>query len=77
MNPLDIYREIKRSYLEWKKPGKMHIDFTGGTKAMPVDAAMAGVMIDARLAYVGSNDCLTDFRKPNPGPGTLHYITDP
>ncbi len=33
-NQTDIYREIKRCYLEWGKPEKIYIDFTGGTKAM-------------------------------------------
>ena len=41
-DPLDIYREIKRQYLEWDKPKKIYIDFTGGTKAMSAAAAMAG-----------------------------------
>lgn len=76
-NPLDIYREIKRSYLEWQKPKKMYIDFTGGTKAMSAAAAMAGAMIDVQLVYVGSNDYLVDFRKPNPGSETLFYINNP
>lgn len=43
-DPLDIYKEIKRYYLLWKRPKKMYIDFTGGTKAMSV--AMAGALID-------------------------------
>ncbi len=74
---LDIYREIKRYYLEWNKPDKMYIDFTGGTKAMSAAAAMAGAMIDIQLVYVGTNDYLTDFRKPNPGSETLFYINNP
>lgn len=76
-SPLDIYQEIKRSYIGWGKPGKMYIDFTGGTKAMSAAAAMAGAMIDVQLVYVGSNDYLTDFRKPNPGSETLFYIDNP
>lgn len=76
-DPLDIYREIKRYYLEWKKPEKMYIDFTGGTKAMSAAAAMAGALIDIQLVYVGTNDYLTDFRKPNPGSETLFYINNP
>lgn len=76
-NPLDIYREIKHSYLEWNRPEKMYIDFTGGTKAMSAAAAMAGAMIDIQLVYVGTNDYLTDFRKPNPGSETLFYIDNP
>ncbi len=76
-DPLDIYREIKRYYLEWKKPAKMYIDFTGGTKAMSAAAAMAGALIDIQLVYVGTNDYLADFRKPNPGSETLFYITNP
>ncbi|MCI8928999.1 MAG: TIGR02710 family CRISPR-associated protein [Lachnospiraceae bacterium] len=76
-SPLDIYQEIKRSYIDWGKPGKMYIDFTGGTKAMSAAAAMAGAMIDVQLVYVGSNDYLTDFRKPNPGSETLFYIDNP
>lgn len=76
-SPLDIYQEIKRSYISWGKPGKMYIDFTGGTKAMSAAAAMAGAMIDVQLVYVGTNDYLTDFRKPNPGSETLFYIDNP
>ncbi len=76
-NPLDIYREIKRSYLEWEKPDKMYIDFTGGTKAMSAAAAMAGALIDVQLVYIGTDDYLVDFRKPNPGSETLYYISNP
>lgn len=76
-NPLDIYREIKRYYLEWNKPEKMYVDFTGGTKAMSAAAAMAGAMVNIQLVYVGTNDYLTDFRKPNPGSETLFYINNP
>lgn len=76
-DPLDIYREIKRYYLEWNRPEKMYIDFTGGTKAMSAAAAMAGALIDIQLVYVGTNDYLTDFRKPNPGSETLFYINNP
>lgn len=76
-NPLEIYREIKKSYLVWKRPEKMYIDFTGGTKAMSVAAAMAGAMIHVQLLYLGSSDYLADFRKPNPGSETLFYIINP
>lgn len=76
-DPLDIYREIKRYYLEWERPEKMYIDFTGGTKAMSAAAAMAGALIDIQLVYVGTNDYLSDFRKPNPGSETLFYINNP
>lgn len=38
---------------------------------------MAGSLIDVQLVYVGSNDYLTDFRKPNPGSETLFYINNP
>ena len=71
------YREIKRYYLEWKKPEKMYIDITGGTKAMSAAAAMTGAVIDIQLVYVGTNDYLADFRKPNPGSETLFYINNP
>lgn len=77
VNPLDIYREIKHSYLKWEKPSRMYIDFTGGTKAMSAAAAMAGALINVQLVYVGTNDYLTDFRKPNPGTETLFYINNP
>lgn len=76
-NPLDIYREIKRYYLLWKRPRKMYIDFTGGTKAMSAAMAMVGALIDVQLVYVGSNDYLVDFRIPNPGSETLFYINNP
>lgn len=76
-NPLDIYQEIKAAYLEWKKPEKLYIDFTGGTKSMSAAAAMAGAMINVQLVYVGSEDYLTDFRKPRPGSETLYFISNP
>lgn len=76
-DPLDIYREIKNIYLKWGKPDKMYIDFTGGTKSMSAACAMAGAVIDVQLLYVGTNDYLVDFRKPNPGTETLYYITNP
>lgn len=76
-SPLEIYQEIKRSYLKWDRPEKMYIDFTGGTKAMSVASAMAGAMINVQMVYVGTNDYLVDFRKPRPGSETLFYITNP
>ena len=76
-NPLDIYREIKRAYLEWNKPEKLYIDFTGGTKSMSAAAAMAGAMIRVQLVYVGTEEYLTDFRKPMPGTETLYFISNP
>lgn len=75
--PMDIYREIKRAYVEWGRPEKMYIDFTGGTKAMSAAAAMAGSIVKVQLVYVGTNDYLVDFRKPNPGSETLYYIANP
>ena len=75
--PLDIYREIKEAYLKWKKPEKIYIDFTGGTKAMAAAAAMAGAMIGVQLLYVGCTEYLPDFRKPNPGTEQLYYIDNP
>jgi len=76
-SPVDIYKEIKESYIEWDKPSKMYIDFTGGTKAMSAAAAMAGAVIDVQLVYVGSDNYLSDFRKPCPGSEKLCYITNP
>ena len=55
-NPIDIYREIKQAYLEWDRPKKLYIDFTGGTKAMSAAAAMAGAVIDVQMVYVGTDD---------------------
>ncbi len=77
VDPLDMYREIKRIYLRWNQPDRMYIDFTGGTKAMSATAALAGAMIDVQLIYVGSDDYLVDFRKPNPGSENLIYIDNP
>ncbi len=74
---LDIYREIRRCYISWGRPRKMFIDFTGGTKAMSASAAMAGVVIDVQLVYVGTEEYLPDFRKPNPGSETFHLIDNP
>lgn len=76
-DPVDIYREIKQAYSSWGQPDKLYIDFTGGTKAMSAAGAMAGAMINVQLVYVGTNDYLSDFRKPNPGSETLFYITNP
>lgn len=76
-DPLDIYQEIKKVYLKWDRPQCMYIDFTGGTKAMSAACAMAGAMVDVQLVYVGTNDYLRDFRKPNPGSETLFYIDNP
>ena len=42
VDPMDTYREIKSFYLRSGKPGKMYIDFTGGTKAMSAAATLAG-----------------------------------
>ena len=76
-NPIDIYYEIKQAYRSWGQPDKLYIDFTGGTKAMSAAAAMAGAMINVQLIYVGTNEYLSDFRKPNPGSETFYYITNP
>lgn len=76
-NQTDIYREIKRCYLEWGKPEKIYIDFTGGTKAMSTASAMAGAMIHVQMIYVGTNQYMRDFRKPLPGTETLFYINSP
>lgn len=76
-DPLDIYQEIKAAYLQWNRPEKLYIDFTGGTKTMSAACALAGSMIDVQLVYVGTEDYLVDFRKPRPGTETLFYITNP
>lgn len=77
MNPLDIYREIKKYYLKWDRPKKMHIDISGGMKTMSGASAMAGAMIDVPLVYVGNNDYLASRRKPRPGSEILFYIENP
>ncbi len=74
---LDIYQEIKHSYLEWGRPEKMYIDFTGGTKAMSIAVALAGSIINVQLVYVGSNNYLKSLRKPGPGSEELHLIANP
>lgn len=76
-DPIDVYREIKSIYLEWNKPDRMYIDFTGGTKAMAAAAAMAGALINVQLVYVGTNEYMPDFRKPMPGSEQLFYISNP
>lgn len=76
-NQTDIYREIKHCYLEWGKPEKIYIDFTGGTKAMSTAAAMAGAMIHVQMIYVGTSQYMRDFRKPLPGSEILFYINSP
>ncbi len=77
IDPIDIYQKIKETFLEWDRPKNIHIDFTGGTKAMSAAAALAGAMIEAVMIYVASNDYLVDFRKPNPGSESLTYIDNP
>lgn len=77
IDPADIYQKIKESYLEWDSPDGVHIDFTGGTKAMSAAAALAGAMIGAVMIYVASDDYLVHFRKPNPGSECLTYIDNP
>lgn len=74
---LSIYHEIKRAYLSWERPAKVYIDFTGGTKTMSAAAALAGSLIDVQLVYVGTENYLTDFRKPKPGSEELYYIDNP
>lgn len=76
-DPTDVYREIKQAYLEWGRPEKLFIDFTGGTKSMAAAAAMAGAMIQVQMVYVGCNDYLVDFRKPYPGSEKLYFIENP
>jgi CRISPR-associated protein (TIGR02710 family) len=76
-DPLSVYREIKNAYIKWNKPKKLYIDFTGGTKAMSAACAQAGSVIDVQLVYVGSNNYLPDFRKPDPGSEELYFITNP
>lgn len=76
-DPLDIYREIRSAYLKWGKPQQLYIDFTGGTKAMSAAAAMAGALINVRLLYVGTDNYLPDFRKPEPGSEKLYFISNP
>lgn len=76
-DPVGMYREIKYAYSSWGKPDKLYIDFSGGTKAMSAAAAMAGAMINVQLIYVGTNEYLVDFRKPNPGTETLFFIANP
>lgn len=77
VDPMEIYREIKKFYLNSGKPRKMYIDFTGGTKAMSAAAALAGAMIDVQMIYCSTDDYLVDFRKPNPGSERLIYIENP
>ena len=76
-DPMDTYREIKSFYLRSGKPGKMYIDFTGGTKAMSAAATLAGAMINVQMVYCSTDDYLVDFRKPNPGSERLIYIENP
>lgn len=76
-DPLTLYQRIKDSYLEWGKPEKIYIDITGGTKSMAAAAAMAGGLIDVQLVYVGCDDYLVDFRKPNPGTEQLIFVDNP
>ena len=40
-------------------------------------AAMAGALINVRLLYVGTDNYLPDFRKPEPGSEKLYFISNP
>ena len=77
INPMDIYREVKRMYIKWERPERMYIDFTGGTKAMLTACALAGAMINIQMIYVSTDNYLVDFRKPTPGSEKLTYIENP
>lgn len=77
LDPIDIYKEVKRAYLAWQRPQRLYVDITGGTKAMSCACALAGTMIDMQMIYVSSTDYLVDFRKPNPGSEELAYIENP
>ena len=72
----ECYQAIKRCYLEWGRPQKICIDFTGGTKAMSSAAAMAGTFMNINVIYVNSTFDST-FKKPIPGSETLCYIANP
>lgn len=74
---IDVYREIKECYMRWNKPEKVYVDFTGGTKAMSTAAAMAGSVIHLQMIYCGTNQYMTDFRKPYPGSERLYLISNP
>lgn len=74
---LEVYREIKKAYIQWEMPRKLYIDFTGGTKSMSVAAAMAGAMIEVQLVYVGTEHYLQHFRKPYPGSERICFIANP
>jgi len=76
-NTLKIYNEIKKAYLEWKRPEGIVIDFTGGTKAMSSAAAMAGAFIKAKLVYVGNSNYLNELRRPEPLSEFLEEIPNP
>ncbi|WP_058485143.1 TIGR02710 family CRISPR-associated CARF protein [Defluviitalea phaphyphila] len=76
-NSLIIYQKIKKVYLEWGKPEKIYVDFTGGTKAMSAATAMAGAMLGAQLIYIGNKEYLKDFRKPYPGTEFLEKVQNP
>lgn len=76
-SPLDIYQEVKNIYLEWGRPKQIYVDFTGGTKAMSVAAAMASAMVNIQLVYIGSDKYMVDFRKPEPGSEFVQFISNP
>lgn len=44
---------------------------------MSAATALAGSLIDVQLVYVGTENYLTDFRKPEPGSEELFYIDNP
>lgn len=64
--PMDIYREIKRAYVEWAGGEDVYV-LPAEPKQCRQQQAMAGSIVKVQLVYVGTNDYLVDFRKPNPG----------
>ena len=44
---------------------------------MSAAAALAGAMINVRLLYIGTDNYLRDFRKPEPGTEQLYFISNP
>ncbi|WP_238988840.1 TIGR02710 family CRISPR-associated CARF protein [Calorimonas adulescens] len=76
-DPVDIYRAIKKIYVDrWKSPKNAAIDFTGGTKAMSAGIAMAGAYFKMDLVYVAST-YNSKMRKPEPGTERLEFVKNP
>ncbi|WP_105616203.1 TIGR02710 family CRISPR-associated CARF protein [Vallitalea okinawensis] len=76
-DPLDAYNIINNAFMEWEKPKSVYIDITGGTKAMSVATALAGVNIDAKFLYLTAENFIRVINRPEMGTEHLKILDNP